>query len=354
MSKISDNLIIGGDFDYNPWQRGTSFISVSDSSYTADRFQYHKSGTMVHDISKNTAAPVASVTEEFQPSYSMLIDCTTADNSIIATDYCYINTKIEGYDLKVFSNFPSGLWLGLYVMSTRIGVHCLSIRNAGLDRSCLFEVDILVPMVWQWVSVNIPKIPVTGTWNFTNGVGFDIAITLATGNNYRDLTNTTGTWLTGNYLSTNNQENFCDDALNFFWIDLISIGKGDRTNYQFTSSGNYSLTLFNCQRYYEKSYNQGVDPGTATPVGISSSIMPVAANTNLIGLQNNFAVTKRDTPTITWYSSAGTSGNITDASAGDIVVTGNVNEGACSTGYPTIGAGTANNVSGHWTADAEL
>jgi hypothetical protein len=349
-----NNFIIGGVFDINPWQRGTSFVSVADAVYTADRFQYHKSGTMVHDVSKNTAAPTATGNLEFQPENSILIDCTTADVAIAAADYCYMNTKVEGYNLFLDKIRVNGLWLGFFVMSTRTGIHCVSVRNAGLDRTCLFEVDIAAAMVWQYVSVNIPTIPTTGTWDFANGVGLDVAITLAAGSNYRDLTNTTGSWLTGNYLSTDNQENFCDNVINSFWIDLVSLTEDDNTPFAFSHAEDFQTVLNRCQRYYEKSYNQGVDPGTATTVGISSSIMPVATSANLIGLQNNFAVTKRATPVITWYAATGTSGNITDAGAGDVAVTGNVAEGACSTGYPTIGAATAANVSGHWTADAEL
>ena len=33
------NLITGGDFTTNPWQRGTSFAAVANGTYTADRWR---------------------------------------------------------------------------------------------------------------------------------------------------------------------------------------------------------------------------------------------------------------------------------------------------------------------------
>ena len=48
---LNDNLIIGGDFSTNPWQRGTSFKSIGNNTYTADRFRLFAQGncTVVKD-----------------------------------------------------------------------------------------------------------------------------------------------------------------------------------------------------------------------------------------------------------------------------------------------------------------
>jgi hypothetical protein len=79
----------------------------------------------------------------------------------------------------------------------------------------------------------------------------------------------------------------------------------------------YGQELANCQRYFEKSYAQGTVLGTA-------SAYP-AYGTSFNGMSNTsgqkfiispFKITKRASPTITYYDSAGTLGKITTVDIG--------------------------------------
>ena len=65
--------------------------------------------------------------------------------------------------------------------------------------------------------------------------------------------------------------------------------------------------LAQCQRYYEKSYNVSVVPATSTAVGMV--YIPMAGATTAICQYGTlqFKVSKRTTPTITFYSQTGTS-----------------------------------------------
>jgi len=109
----------------------------------------------------------------------------------------------------------------------------------------------------------------------------------------------------------------------------------------------YSTTLAKCQRYYEKTYSIGVTPATATPLGCITFIAYVA--TELNGAV--FKVSKRAVPTVTLYTTSGTSGQIggpaNAATAGYIA----------DSGFGYIGR-TGNTVGmgyyGHFTAEAEL
>ena len=69
--RIGLNDIINGGFRF--WQRGTSFPAVG-SIYTADRWVYFKTSTAVHTITQDADVPSTDL------SYSLKIDCTTADN----------------------------------------------------------------------------------------------------------------------------------------------------------------------------------------------------------------------------------------------------------------------------------
>lgn len=110
-----------------------------------------------------------------------------------------------------------------------------------------------------------------------------------------------------------------------------------------------ALTLALCQRYYEKSYDVGVTPGTATYAG-SDAAIGVASS---IYIQCRFKVSKRATPTCTVYSPYnGVSGNIID---------GTLVNRAAAAGNPgnsgfLISAAVSNGVgaSAQWTAEAEL
>jgi hypothetical protein len=70
-----------------------------------------------------------------------------------------------------------------------------------------------------------------------------------------------------------------------------------------------------------------------------------------------FAVRKRATPAITWYSTSTLAGRVRDITAGNDVLIGSTNgTGEAHTGAP-VSAGAVvvgNTHQAHWTADAEL
>lgn len=116
----------------------------------------------------------------------------------------------------------------------------------------------------------------------------------------------------------------------------------------------FSYELILCQRYYEKSYDYGTAPATATAVGAMASVATSAST--LTGFRFKFP--KRiSSPTISLYSPSGTAGRVwinsdTDISAS--VSPNNIGDSGCrylSTGA-TLTIGTINTF--HYTVDAEL
>ena len=111
----------------------------------------------------------------------------------------------------------------------------------------------------------------------------------------------------------------------------------------------FDQILIDCQRYYEKSYDVTVVPGTVT----STNAFSLIASSSLVRYPAFFKVTKRIVNgTITFYSTTGASGNIrNNSAASDLAVstvTGSVN------GYASSNGGTTNNeYIGQWTIDAE-
>jgi hypothetical protein len=116
------------------------------------------------------------------------------------------------------------------------------------------------------------------------------------------------------------------------------------------STETFDQTLRKCQFYYEKSYDTTVNPGSVT----STNAFSLIVSSSLVRYPAFFKVTKRIVNgTITFYSTAGTSGNIRNNSAGsDLAVT---TVTGSNNGYASSNSGTTNNeYIGQWTIDAEL
>lgn len=90
------NTIINGGFDF--WQRGSSFTSVADATYTADRWRYRKSGSMVQDVSK-------SVVSTSDPVLNGLNLTTTAGSSVGTGSELATNS---GFDSTILGWTASG------------------------------------------------------------------------------------------------------------------------------------------------------------------------------------------------------------------------------------------------------
>ena len=336
------NAIINGDF--NIWQRGSSFISVADQQYTADRWIYAKSGAMVHDISRITDVPtVAQAGRAF--NYSLLIDCQTIDSSISATKYCVIEQRIEGYNFLPIAQKP--LTLSFWVKATKIGIHCAYIKNSGADRTYVAEFTVNASDTWEFKTINFPATPSAGTWNYVNGIGLSIGFTLACGSN---LQTTAGAWQNNGAIGSANQTNACDNVANNFRLCGVQLESGSVATDFENRSLNREIAL--CQRYYEKSYDLATAPGSITSAGCHCY-----TNQNTQGNRTTsyFKVAKRATPAITSYSvTTGTAGKMrvasnatdTNCTVGDI--------GECAFTNAPSATTTLSELYYHWTANAEL
>jgi len=232
------NAIINGAMEIA--QRGTSFPSAATGQFIVDRFQYVKSGTSaVHTVGQSSDAPTG-----VGLSNSALLDCTTADTSIDATDYSGILYFVEGYDFARFKDRQAVL--SFYVKAPKAGAYCVSFMNSGNDRSYVAEYTVNQPNAWEFKSIPITFNYTGGTWNYTNGRGVGIYWMVACGSTYHT---TPGAWQTGIFLATANQVNGLDSTDNDFYITGVQLEKGSvATDFEFRS---FATELALCQRYYQ-------------------------------------------------------------------------------------------------------
>ena len=237
------NVIIGGDFSTNPWQRGTSFVSVATSAYTADRFVWRVTGAAVVDISKSADAPSVAQAGRLV-THCVLVDTTTADASIAAGDLGALQTIVEGYNFIPLAQKP--MMLSFWHKHTKTGTYCIALTNSAADRSYVAEYTQAVSDTWELATISISASPAAGTWDYVNGLGVAVTFAIAMGSTYHT---TPGSWQTGTFLSTANQVNGLDSASNNFRIALVQLEPGSIATAFEQRTVQEELTL--CQRYYQ-------------------------------------------------------------------------------------------------------
>lgn len=286
------NALINGDFQV--WQAGTSFAAMASSQYMADNWKYVNVGTMVHTGSQSSDVPTIAEAGRKIP-YSLLIDCTTADASIAAGDYCMAATYVEGYDFVYIAGV--GLCHQFWHKHTKAGTYCVGYVNGVGDRSFVREYTQAVSDTWELATVLIDASPSAGTWNYTNGVGMVVCFVLAAGTDFQTAA---GAWQTGNYFATANQVNACDDVANNFRLAGVQLEKGSVATAFDVRTFNDELLL--CQRYYEKTFDYDTTPANASGTYAGALLSIVPQGDTLMYWNFVFKVEKRTTPGMTTYN----------------------------------------------------
>lgn len=342
------NLFVGGDFSINPWQRGTSIVSPT-GHYTADGMRYTRSGISAVTVTKDTDTPTV-VEAGILATHSLKIACTTADGVVDAADYAEIVQRMEGYLASRIAQrtFAVSFW----VKAVKTGIYSFYCSNAT-GYNFVSEYTINTTNTWEKKTIVVSASPAAGTWDYTNGIGIIFGWSLVGGSTY--TTTTLDTWaVLGAGLYSTNQVNGLDSTSNEFRLALIQVEAGSSaTDFEIRTVGE-ELAL--CQRYFYKSYNQGVDPGAVSSVGKRHAIATTAIS--LFAMDVTPAIAMRATPTVVWYSNdSGDSGKLYNSTdAADVTISSTSFSGESSAGIPVVSAAqdAGDIMSGHVTLSAEL
>jgi len=299
------NIIINGDMQVS--QRGTSFAS---NGYTLDRFTMDESTDGAVTVTQDTDVPAG-----YGFASSLKVDCTTADGTIAAAQYCGFTQNIEGQNLQYLKYGTSSaqtLTLSFWVKSVKTGTYCVRfVKEAGSGTRYECPIEYTISSASTWEKKTITLTPTAGSTSLitaangaivnSNASGFRVFFALAVGSNFQATNNT---WVAGSdKLGTSNQVNFLDSTSNNFWITGVQLEAGSvATDFEVETFGQ---NLQRCQRYYEKSYNYA-DPPATTGSGGSNGLQFGGATAN-IDATVLMSVRKRAAPTLTVYDLAGTS-----------------------------------------------
>ena len=269
-----------------------------------------------------------------------------------AGDYAVLYTAIEGYDaaaLMAGTASAQQITVQFKFKSNVTGVYGISIRNSATNRSYVGSITVADTNEHEY-SVTL-TMDTAGVWLYTNGVGLYLGICLMAGATYQAAA---GAWTAGNFYSTAAQCNFMSANTNVAYLKRIQLIPGALV--QAYKPADIQRELAKCQRYYEKTWPQGVAVGTADSLGLGAYTQMTGATATANMISWNHKVSKRAMPTYTYYSDVtGTVGKVRDGQAGaDVNVVTYINAVDHAAWYGVLTASIGPITTGHAVANARL
>jgi hypothetical protein len=328
---------------------GASVTPTADA-YTLDRWSVGMS-----QASKMTIQQSSTVPSGFSKSLSVTVASAYTPS---ASEWFGFFQKIEGFNSADFGFGAAGastVTISFWVRSSIAGSYGFSLSNASQNRSYPVLYTINSANTFEYKTITIPG-DTSGTWvGATNGIGMLCIWSLGAGSTYQQTANA---WGTGLGLGTTGQTNWITNAGATFFITGVQLEKGSTaTSFDYRPFGT-EVSL--CQRYYEKSYNLDVVPGTSgASGGTGFGGSNTGTTTGFLGTSFvSYKVTKRVAGTITGWDNAGAIGK---ASRFQLGVSGSNNQNwtLSSSGtqsFQVYSSGTSSDTgfTYSWATDSEL
>jgi len=329
------NIVINGDMRVAQRATSASMSAAGNDIEVCDRWQYNRNGVTA------TIARVAEAPAGRGFKYSLKWTSTSAVGSIAAGNVVKFSYSIETQDIKRLGYGSANgkkATLSFWAkgsLSGKIGVSCVR------DSRIFSANEDIVANTWKFVEITIPVDTSTGFSGNDNANGFYFGITWGAGSNA--TSGAVGSWINfhnaytagftagqqGAYLTTNGST---------FQITGVQLEIGSQsTPFEFRD---YSDQLAACQRYYIKD--------TMTREGSGYGVVTGALD-SLVGIQVDFPVTMRTTPSLSLLGTTYRTGG--NATAQRITPSGFV------WGRKQTGSGTFNGAAyatGGYIVDAEL
>ena len=242
------NVVINGGMQC--WQRATA-ATAADSTYnTVDRFRAYKN-VGAYTTERSDDHPTGA-------GFSLKAQCTTADTSLSASEYVFINHEVEGQNLQHFeygTSTAKNVTLSFWVKSSKTGIYTVGVyKHAGSATGYMYRREYTINAANTWEKKEFTISPTAGSTTFitnsggsitnSNGNGFGISFNLAMGSNFHGANDT---WETGAKYATSNQVNWVDSTSNNFYLAQVQMEVGsEATPFEHLSYGD---ELARCRRY---------------------------------------------------------------------------------------------------------
>jgi hypothetical protein len=342
------NRIINGAMTFDQRNAGASVTPSLNGTYTLDRWATYFTQASKFSVQQNAGSITPPV------GFSNYLGCTSSSAySVLAGDTFVVAQVIEGFnlaDLGFGTANAKTITLSFQVYSSLTGTFGGSLTNGAANRSYLFSYSIPTANTWTQISVTIAG-DTSGTWLTNNGIGLYVRFGLGSGATF---SGTAGSWGAGNLVQPTGTVSVVGTSGATWYITGVQLEVGTTaTNFEYRP---YGTELQLCQRYYEKSYEIGVVPGTPGSAGNWAGV----GGQNYPRTVTEFKVDKRTPPTVVFYAdSDGTTGNVNIWNAGTVLKVAAANifvtskligpEGDTASVLSTRAA-----MYYHWTASSEL
>lgn len=301
LDKLEINLLINGNFDF--WQRGTSF--TAGDNYTADRWKTQTAGASVDQVSLLGVVDGAKYGIRYTATAQEILLEQRLESNFVR--------HLEGEEVT------------------------LSFKSRATSGTPTLQLDVLYADTENdWASsTSVISNQNLGTLDGT-------------------MTTYSHTFTVTSDMAQNGFNIVIKGGTTTATVDFsqIMLNTGSQVNDYSLAGRNYQEELQLCQRYFEKSYNLDVDPGTITDSG---SLLTVSPGTGVGTAAATISYTpKRAIPTFILYNP--NTGAVGSWDRNGVAVAANIYDSGTSSLSIENTAGTSDSSRHliHWISDAEL
>jgi len=333
------NRIINGNMRID--QRNAGAAVTSSGSYVVDRFSVVNVTDGAFSAQQDSSAPTGFIN-------SIKCTTTTADASLGTDQRYFVRQAIEGTniaDLGWGTANAKTVTLSFWVRSSLTGTFGGVLRNSASNRSYPFTYSISAANTWEQKSVTVAG-DTSGTWLTTTGVGILVVFGLGIASN---LSGTAGAWAGAEYLSATGATSVIGTLNATWYVTGVQLEVGSvATPFERRP---YGTELALCQRYFAKTYDQDVVPGTVSSLG---NLFTISSSAGVAQLSWCLPVEMRDNPTITVYNATtGGTGTWNDGGAVSRTVSA-IGIGTRNVGFQSVTVSVNSTIGGQAIASVEL
>ena len=324
------NKIINGAFDY--WQRNTAFGAVAGSAYLADRFVTTSIGS-----SRAVSRQAFALGQTEVPGDPTFYHRTVVSSVAGAGNASNCNHWVEG--LRTLSGVCTLSFYARADAARPMSIEFVQVFGTGGAPSPLvLGIGVKkLQLSTQWakyvVTASLPSL--AGKTFGTSGDCLGVAFWFEAGSSFDARTDNLG------------------QQSGTFDIAQVQLEAGDEaTDFERRFRG---TELMMCQRYYEKSYNLDVVPGSTSQFAGRNSLFIASSATGLVGQRDiRFKVSKRIVPAVAVFNDfTGTAGMVGQDDGSNVAATIN---GLGTEGFYVNWANTVGRygASFHYISEAEF
>lgn len=341
------NMIINPRMEIDQEKCGEVHTPTS-STYVADCFKLD-----INRSSKLSAQQYA--TGAFAGFLWSLRFVSQSSYSLVGYDKFLLSQGIEGFNFSQCRFGTAGalpLTLSFMVSSSLTGTFGGSLQNADQSRSYPFSYSIPVANTPTRITITIPG-DTAGYWPSGNALAAVLSFSLGADGVYAGTANA---WSGSDLKTVTGAVSVVGTSGATWSITGVSLKAGSYAADNGAEWRQYGIEFDLCRRYFEKSYDLAVVPGSEDSNGQS---FEYGAHAGGYGFLNLRYAPKRSTPTIKVYTSAGTLNSVnvgTNGSSGEASATIDfVSQNSCRvTAYSGAVSWAGGFIGCQWTASSKL